>query len=90
MKNLVSTILSLLLFTGILSAQEKYHILHVKGEIKVKGSNELLKAKDVVTSDQEIVFGSKDAMAAAISSKRGRFLIKIIQKRKIKVNSWLW
>jgi len=70
-----------LIFLGIFialqaSAQEKYHILHVKGDLRLKNSGEVLQPKDIIKADDQLIFGSKDAMAAAISSKRGRYMLR--------------
>lgn len=66
--------------SAVLLAQEKFHIIHVTGEIILKSTGKALKPRDVITPSDEIIFKSKNAVAAALSSKRGRYIIQPAKK----------
>ena len=74
MQRLLLIILPVFLLLNGLSAQE-YHILHVKGEIKVDGVP--IKPGDKINADKEIQFTTPDAVAAALSPDKGRYIIRV-------------
>ncbi|MGB3464023.1 MAG: hypothetical protein WBA74_02080, partial [Cyclobacteriaceae bacterium] len=58
--------------TGI---AQNYTIIHVKGDMKLADGTSL-KRGTRLSEESQIIFGSDNAAAAAISSSRGRFIIK--------------
>ena len=54
---------------------EYYHILHIKGSIKLKSTGQELKSRDKIDAEEEIIFGSKNDAAVVISNKKGRMLL---------------
>lgn len=52
-----------------------YHVIHVNGTIQIKASGKLLEIGDKISSEDEIVFKTPDAMAALISAEKGRFTL---------------
>ena len=74
MKNILFVILCI--FSTSAFGQELFHIIHVKGEVTVKKSGKRIVRGDKISSNEEIVFASKQDMMAALSSKKGRIIIK--------------
>lgn len=68
-------ICAILLIFAQLGFAQSYTIIHVKGDMKLADGTSL-KRGTKLNADAQIVFGSEDAAAAAISSTRGRFVIK--------------
>lgn len=58
---------------------EYYHILHIKGSIKLKSTGQELKSRDKINAEEEIIFGSKDDAVAVISNKKGRMLLSPVK-----------
>jgi len=73
-------ILLLLCICSIVQAQE-YHILHVKGEILVGGKPIL--PGDKINAEDKIQFGSSDAVAAALSPDKGRYIIRVDKTKPV-------
>ena len=53
-----------------------FYIIHVKGKIQIKSSGKMLETGKQVSSEEELVFKTPDAIAAVISPKKGRFTLK--------------
>jgi hypothetical protein len=66
------------LFTPLpLHAQtEKYNVLNVVGEIKVKSTGKPITKGDVISSEDQVTFANTTAMAAVFSPSKGRFTLK--------------
>lgn len=64
-----------LLLASNAMAQE-YTVLHLKGEIIRVQTDTPLKQGDKISDDEQISFKSSDAMAAVLSSSKGRYIIK--------------
>lgn len=68
--------LTLIFFILLQIPNEKYYIIHLRGEIVSKSTGKPLKIGDQLSSNEEIKFTSKDAVAVVIGSQRGRFTLK--------------
>lgn len=67
---LLSLTISLTLFG------QDYYILQVKGIVKKNKTGELIKTKDVVKADDQLIFSSSSDAVAVVSPKSGRFILK--------------
>jgi hypothetical protein len=67
----------LFVFASIVSYSQEYQVLHVKGKIVLEKDGTVLKAGDKISEKDKIRFESKDAMAAVLSNKKGRYIIKV-------------
>ncbi len=56
-------------------AQESFHVVHVKGTVKIKSSGELVTSGSKISADTQLLFGDASSMAAVISTKKGRFIL---------------
>lgn len=72
----LSLLLLFSIFTLTLSAQD-YTIIQVNGTIKVKRTNAVLKRGDKIKADDQLIFQTKDAVAAAFSSGKGRITLRL-------------
>lgn len=63
------------LVSGIMG-QEVYQVLNVKGTIKRKKDGKVLTAGDQINGQDEVIFTTPDAMAAVVSTLKGRFVLK--------------
>ncbi len=71
------TLIFLLLAFSLVSAFcQDYYVLQVKGVVKKKKTGTLLKTKDVVKADEQLMFSSPTDAVAVVNSKSGRFIIK--------------
>lgn len=59
---------------------EQYNVLHVKGEIRLEKTKTQLKPGDVINSEDKVIFGSPDALAALFSPSKGRFTLSSTKK----------
>ena len=75
--------------TGFSEPADVYHVIHVRGTIQLKVSGKLLKTDDKISSEDEVVFKTPDAVAAVISPKKGRFTLRADHLKKEGVNSLL-
>ncbi|MEL7148860.1 MAG: hypothetical protein AAFO69_20970 [Bacteroidota bacterium] len=66
---------ALLFFVALSAMSQSYTIIHVKGNMQLSDGTPL-KRGTKLADDAKIVFGSPTSAAAAISSSRGRFVIK--------------
>jgi hypothetical protein len=77
MKTLITTLILTLTLHLTLTAQgEKYNVLNVVGDIKVKATGKPVAKGDVITAEDQVTFGSNTAMAALFSPSKGRFTLK--------------
>lgn len=77
MKQMLFILAFFLSLTQLLCAQsEKYSVLNVAGQIKVKTSDNLLAKGDIISSEDQVVFMASNAMAAVFSPSKGRFTLK--------------
>ena len=74
-KRVVIIIISMVLASFHVNAQT-YSVIHVKGKLINKESGKEISRGDKIDEESEIIFDSSDAMAAVISSERGRFILK--------------
>lgn len=74
-RKLISSILFIFII-GSLNAQELYHVMNVKGLIKVKSSNEELKPGLKISENEKVIFESANAAALIMSPSQGRFVLK--------------
>ncbi|MEO1054897.1 MAG: hypothetical protein AAFX87_29960 [Bacteroidota bacterium] len=81
-KLLVTNILLLIIVMGVNAQAETYHIIHIKGTMKLQESGESLNTGDKINADDAIVFGSDEDLAAVISSKQGRKILKPVKSDK--------
>ena len=58
-----------------LTFAEKYNVLHVKGSIRLETTKTALKPGDVIDSEDKVIFGSADCVAALFSPAKGRFTL---------------
>ena len=71
----VYLILALALGMGITHAQD-YQVLHVRGEILHESSGKNLSPGDKVSGSDKIHFKTTDAMAAVLSTDKGKYILK--------------
>lgn len=66
-----------LLLPGILFQQkaEIYHVVHVKGIVINKKTNQALKIQDQLKSSDELIYQTDDAKVVVYSTGKGRFLL---------------
>ena len=67
----------LFVFVSVLSYSQEYQVLHVKGEIILEKNGAALKPGDKISEKDKIRFMTKDAMAAVLSSEKGRYIVKV-------------
>ncbi len=70
----------LFVFTSILCYSQEYQVLHVKGEIILEKDGSVLKPGDKIAEKDKIRFTTNDAMAAVLSSEKGRYIVKVADK----------
>lgn len=75
MKKLIH-ILSILCILSYYSNAQDYHIIHIKGVIKLAKTKQAIKVGDKLNANDRLIFQNSDAMAAVISSEKGRFILK--------------
>jgi len=61
---------------------QDYVVIHVRGEIIRQQTNTPLKRGDKINGDEQIRFNSPEAVAAVLSSNRGRFILKSVDDKK--------
>ena len=72
---LVSIIIVMILVSFHVNAQT-YSVIHIKGKLVDKVTGKEISRGDKIDEETEIIFDSPDALAAVISSERGRFILK--------------
>ena len=81
-KSIRYTLLAVLLLISGLSQAQQYVIIHVKGKITLVKTSSQIKRGDKIAGDEQIRFDSPDAIAAVLSSDRGRFILKPGENQK--------
>jgi hypothetical protein len=76
MKLKIIFILLSVLLTKMITAQDCFIVMKIKGTITLENSGVQLKANDQICSDDKIIFGSREAVAILYSTSKGRYTIK--------------
>ena len=76
MKNPFLFVLAVSLLLSINAKSQQYQILHLKGEIFKVANDLALRTGDKIGEEEQIRFGSKDAMAAVLSTEKGRYILR--------------
>lgn len=71
----LNIIIAITLLTVNFADAQNFTIIHVKGDLRLEDGT-TIKRGTRLNESSKIVFGSDEAVAAAISSSRGRFIIK--------------
>lgn len=80
MKKLAFLVLMIGLSIQLFAQTDYYTVLKVKGVVKLKKSGKVLKTQDKISSEDQVQFGSNDAIAALHSPQKGRFTLRAAAK----------
>lgn len=80
MNTFLLIIIFLFSFSSSCFSSDTYYVIHVKDAIIVKNTGTLLKVGDAISSEEELVFKSPNAVAAVISPQKGRFTLSAREK----------
>ncbi|MEN8250055.1 MAG: hypothetical protein ABFS32_14075 [Bacteroidota bacterium] len=86
MKNLAA----IFLFLAFQVNAQEYTVLQIKGEITRVSTGKLLKQGDKISDDEKISFKTNNAMAAVLSTTKGRYIIKPKQEELEKSNDLVY
>jgi len=71
------SLITVLLVVAVVRVQaQEYQVLLVKGEIILTSNGSVLKPGDKISENENIQFKTIDAMAAVLSSEKGRYILK--------------